>query len=71
MSTEPALVVAFKEVDGHQVHLECHLPAPEHIKDPSKPVPVVIWCHGGGASPFLTSSSSSSPTPLDFGSSPR
>ncbi|GAA5942302.1 hypothetical protein JCM3775_003217 [Rhodotorula graminis] len=51
MSTElpaPSLVVAFKEVDGHQVHLECHLPAPEHVKDPSKPVPVVIWCHGGG-----------------------
>ncbi|GAA5845280.1 hypothetical protein JCM9279_004828 [Rhodotorula babjevae] len=48
MSTElpsPALVVPFKEVDGHKVHLECHLPAPEHL---SKPVPVVVWCHGGG-----------------------
>ncbi|GAA5912976.1 hypothetical protein JCM8208_002420 [Rhodotorula glutinis] len=47
MSTElppPALVVSFKEVDGHKIHLECHLPASEH----GKPVPVVVWCHGGG-----------------------
>ncbi|BGP43655.1 hypothetical protein JCM10449v2_007700 [Rhodotorula kratochvilovae] len=44
----PTLVVPFKEVNGHKVNLECHLPAPEHVKDASRPVPVVVWVHGGG-----------------------
>lgn len=45
------LVVAYKAVEGHEVHLECHLPGADQVRDASRPVPVVIWLHGGGESP--------------------
>ncbi|TNY22015.1 Alpha/Beta hydrolase protein [Rhodotorula diobovata] len=41
------LVVAYKAVEGHEVHLECHLPGADQVRDASRPVPVVIWLHGG------------------------
>lgn len=45
----PTLTVAFKEANGHRVHLDCHLPPAEHVKEGGKGVPVVVWIHGGGA----------------------
>ncbi|GEM12871.1 peptidase S9, prolyl oligopeptidase, partial [Rhodotorula toruloides] len=44
----PTLTIAFKEVNGHKVHLDCHLPPAEHVNESVKPVPVVVWIHGGG-----------------------
>ncbi|GAA6013416.1 hypothetical protein JCM10207_008836 [Rhodosporidiobolus poonsookiae] len=39
--------LAFKEVNGHAVHLEVWLPSAEQRKGSEGPVPVVVWCHGG------------------------
>lgn len=54
----PTLTVAFKEANGHKIHLDCHLPAAEHVKEGGKGVPVVVWIHGGGALPFFSLNSS-------------
>lgn len=54
----PTLTLAYKEVGGHKVHLDCHLPAAEHVRDGGKPVPVVVWIHGGGALPLFAPNSS-------------
>ncbi|GAA5830088.1 hypothetical protein JCM11251_006869 [Rhodosporidiobolus azoricus] len=50
MSSRPAYTarLPFKEVDGHQVHLEVWLPSEEQCHGTSEPVPVVTWIHGGG-----------------------
>ncbi|GAA6038840.1 hypothetical protein JCM8097_002922 [Rhodosporidiobolus ruineniae] len=50
MPARPAYTarLPFKEVDGHQVHLEVWLPSEEQRKGGQGPVPVVAWLHGGG-----------------------
>jgi hypothetical protein len=76
MSTRPSYTarLPFKDVAGHQIHLEVWLPTSEQRKGSSGRVPVVVWLHGGGVYSFLLPlqlpprlPASKNPPHLDFG----